>query len=281
MKLTKIRLAGPSNVDLPFESAVMEGPFAFKGADGLGPSEVDVSIGTTLHEGGYYKGRRPQNKEIVFLVGLQPEWNIGQTPAELRTTLYGLLTPKFNNPIKVQLMNGAVVVAQIEGYVKKMEISAFSKDPEVQVTVACMQPYFEAPVMMYQTPTTTVSGGITTMTILNPGTAPSGFVLAIEFTATHAGTLQLMDAASLAGEKMSINGGFVAGDRLTVNTKPGLRGVYKIPAGSSISQSILGSLTPDSVWLQLHGGDNQLRLNNVAFSWYLGPFGHTPMYWGV
>lgn len=280
MKFTKIRFAGPTNVDLPLDEGVLQGPFILKAADGLGPPEVDVSMAHTLNQGGVYQGRRPQLREPVFRVGLQPEWNIGQSAEELRTTLYGLLTPKFGQLIKMQIMNGAAVVAEVDGHIKKMEIAAFSKDPEVQITMACTQPYLYAPSNTFQAPVKTVSGGFTLFDVVNIGTAPSGFHLALSFTVAHTATLQLIDEYAF-GENMSINTDFAIGDILTIDTRAGSRGVWKTLSGQSTSVSILDDLTGGSSWMQLHSGTNRLKINNTTFNWFLLGVTHRPEYWGI
>lgn len=282
MKFTKIRLAGPSNVDLPKEGVVSPiNPFLLKGADGLGPVEVDVSMANTLQMGGVYQGRRPQLREITVLVGLKPDWNIGQTAQELRTTLYGLLTPKFDNMIKVQLMDGDVVVAEARGYVKTMEISAFSKDPEVQVVVSCDHAYLRAPSPVFVEPDTSISDGYTVATINNPGTAPSGFWMGFTLTEDHSGSLQILEDTFM-GKIMSLGSSFNAGVTFIVDTRAGSRGVWRIPPGTTNFISILDELDPTSPWIQLHGGINNIKINvTTGFEWFGGKFSFTPAYWGV
>lgn len=282
MKFTKIRLVGPSNVDLPKDGIIEElNPFVLKGADGLGPVEVDVSFAQTLQMGGVYQGRRPQLREITLLVGLQPDWNIGQTASDLRSTLYGLLTPKYEGFIKIQLVDEDIVVAEATGQVKTMEISAFSKDPEVQIVVSCQGPYLNAPSIVYQTPTKTVSGGQTIVTVNNIGTAPSGFWMGFTLTAAHSGSLQIMDDSSMP-KIINVGSTFASGATFIIDTRAGNRGVWKIPAGGGPIQSILNELSASSSWIQLHGGTNRLKINNTTgFDWYGSRFGHTPAYWGI
>lgn len=280
MKFDKIRLSGFNNVDLPILDASPSGAYILKSADGLGPPVVDVSIANTLLSGGVYQGRRPQNREIVLLVGLNPAWGANQTAEQLRTTIYTMLTPRSGTTLKLQLMSGNTVVAQAEGYISKFEISVFSKDPEVQITITCLQPYLMSPEIGFQSPYKSVSGGYTLFTVDNIGTAPSGFNLSIAFTAVHSGTFQILENTSFP-QFMSINGGFIAGDRLTVDTRAGQRGVWKTPNGSQVAVSILDSLTPESPWLQLYGGANSLKINNTTFNWNLFGIAHTPAYWGV
>lgn len=280
MKFNKNRLVGASNVDLPVVGADPSGPFILKSVDGLGPPEVDVSIANTVQEGGVYQGRRPRNRQHTLRVGLQPEWDIGQTAEELRTTLYGLLTPPYGNMVLHQIMQDNVVVSQASGHISKFETAIFTKDPEVQITLDCTHPYLLAPALVSQNPAKTASAGQTLFDVVNTGTAPSGFKLEIVFTGAFAGPLQIADD-SPQGQYMEISGAWVGGDKLTVDTRPGLRGVWKTPSGSSVAFSILNNLSGSSPWLALHGSNNELRINTTLFDWTGLGFSHTPAYWGV
>jgi hypothetical protein len=281
MKFTKLRISvtGQTSVDLPVVGATPSGPFLLKNVDGLGPAAVDVSIADTVNQGGVYLGRRPQNREIVARIGLQPDWNTGQTSSDLRNTLYGLMSPGYNEHVLVQIMDGDTVVAQVEGQVSRFEAAIFSKDPEVQITIPCFSPYFTAPNAIVAEPELVVEGGSTTFIIDNPGTAPSGYSMTMKFGQAHSGSLQISDDNPF-GARFSLNHGFVLNDSFVFNTTPGNRGISKIPAGSSTAQSILGDYSYGP-WFQLHGGENKLKVNNTMLTWSGFKFMYTPAYWGV
>lgn len=282
MKFTKLRLVGATDVDLPIVGADPSGAFVLKSADGLGPTEVGVSIAETTQEGGLYQGRKAQNRQVVMRVGLQPEWDIGQTPEELRTDLYGLLTPKFGQLVRMEVVDVSDdVLAKAQGHLSKMEVALFSETPEVQITLDCDHPYLLAPVLKYQIPAEVVVADQTILDVVNEGTAPSGFTMGITFTAPTAVAIQIADDDPF-GERMDISGSWAAGDTLIVDTRSGTRGIWKIPSGGSVPASILDNLSGLSTWLQLHGGLNKIRVNNTSFDWHLVTgFGHTPAYWGV
>jgi hypothetical protein len=280
MKFNNIRLVGASNVDFPVVDANPAGPFILKSVDGLGPPEVAVSIANTVQEGGVYQGRRPQNRQIVMRVGLQPNWDVGQTAEQLRTILYGLLTPKYGQLVKAELRQSGIVIGQAEGHISRFEVAVFTKDPEIQITLDCNHPYLLAPAIKYQLPTRTVVANQTLLDILNEGTAPSGFWMGITFQVAPPTTLTISDGSPL-GERMDISGIWAAGDTLVLDTRPGKRGVWKILSGSTVQTSILSTLSGASSWLQLYGGTNQLKINTTTFNWYNQGFGHTPAYWGV
>src|SRR5690349_18429148 len=132
MKMDNLRFVGATNIDFPLMGADPSGPFVLKSVEGLGPPDVNVRMVQTVLEGGLYQGKRPSLRQIVALVGLQPNWDIGQSAEELRTQLYSLMTPRYGQPIVVQIMYQGVVQAQAQGQVSRMEAALFSKDPAVQ-----------------------------------------------------------------------------------------------------------------------------------------------------
>lgn len=279
MKFNKIRLSGASDVDLPILGLDAADPYILKSVDGLGPPEIDVAVANTIQEGGVYRGRRAQNRQVVMRVGLHPDWDDGQTPEELRTTLYNLLTPKFARSVKAKMMWDDDIIALAEGQISRFEISVFAKDPEIQITLNCFSPYLMAPEIEYQIPAKTPIVTNTAIDVQNTGTAPAGFWLGVTLTAPQA-TLRITDDSNNV-EKMTIGGGWEAGDTLIVDTRAGQRGVWKIESGDTDLISVLGNLSGTSTWLQLYHGENRYLINSLAFDWYLEGFGHTPAYWGV
>lgn len=281
MKFTKLRLVGANTVDLPIFGEDALGPFVLKSADGLGPPDIVVNIGATMQEGGIFQGRKAANRQPVLLVGLQPEWEAGQTSEDLRTTLYGLLTPKFGELIRMEVWNDTTMIAQAEGHFSKFEAAIFSKDPAVQLTMECTSPYLQSPNLLFQAPAEGVSAGKTWFEIENIGTAPSGFMMAINITTGFTGALTINDNGGPTGEKTTITRTWSAGDIFTLDTRAGSRGVWRTPSGTSAAQSVLNDRSIDSSWMQLHGGLNRLWINNLNFDWVAPGFGYTPSYWGV
>ncbi len=268
MDITKIRLIGLFTVDFPIVVALPSDPYILKGADGLGPPVVDVSIATSTVQGGTYQGRRPQNREIVLRVGLNPNYKLGQTAAGLRDTLYGMLTPAAADALPVKLMKDDIVVAETTGYVSNIVIVPFSKEPEVQITIPCIEPYFSSPNLVTLVPTSK-----TGFVIPNNGTAPTGFEMEITFLPSGINwTLN-----GLGSEKMTFDYIFQNGDKLKFNTNPGQRFIQV--TRNNVPINIIHTLTPDSVWLMLRGGNNAFTIFNPVFNW--GFVSYKPKYWGL
>jgi hypothetical protein len=270
MKFTKIRLNGLSTVDLPIVNALPTDIYILKAADGLGPPEVDVSIANTLNAGGFYQGRRPQPREIVLRIGLNPNYRASQTVADLRASLYGMLTPGVSDIVQVDIMDGDTQLVYTTGYVKKLEIAPFSPTPEVQLVLACMQQYLLSPTLLYVNP-----GSEASPVISNVGNAPAGFEMEVIFTAATT-NWALVDAN---GVGMGFAHAFASGDKLIFNTQPGSRGAWLVANGTSTKTNFIHKVTYDSTWYMLHGGDNIFATSSQNFNW--GNVSYLPQYWGI
>lgn len=282
MKMDKLRLIGAQIVDLPIVGADASGPFVLKGVDGLGPTEVTVRLARTVLEKALYQGKSAGLRQIVAVISLLPEWDTGQTPEELRTTMYSLLTPRYGQLVRVEVMHNNVVLAYAQGQVSKLEPALFSKDPAVQITIDCDYPYLLAPATVNQTPERVTVGGGKAFTISNSGTAPAGFKAGFVLAANVGTTLVLSDTDPL-GQKIQIDGiTWVSGDRFVVDTRPGSRGVWRGAGGGALVSVLNNMNAAVSEWIHLYGGDNTLVLNTTAFNWDVAyNFAHQPAYWGV
>jgi hypothetical protein len=279
--MDQLRIIGPSVVDFPIIGAAESGPFVLKSVDGLGPPDIVVRMARTTLQKAAYQGKTPGLRQLILLVGLQPDWDTGQTPEELRTTLYGLLTPRYNQLLTIAVMHDGVVQGYTQGQVSKLEPAIFSKDPAVQLTIDCDDSYLLQDYVV-QEPIQSTVGGIRAFTVENEGTAPAGFRMGVILRANVGNTLTLSDSNPL-GQKFQIDGiNWQSGDKFVVDTRSGSRGVWRGPAGGALV-SVLNNLNAAvSEWIQLYGGDNQLLLNTTAFDWEpTYKFLHQPAYWGV
>jgi hypothetical protein len=274
MFFTKIRLVGLYNIDLPILSAQPSDRYLLKSADGLGPPESDVSIASTLYQGGVYRGRQTLSREIVLRVGLNANWYTGQTPSFLRNELYGLLTPgsAASDSILVALMNGPNTVVQAVGFVKRIEIVPFAKEPEVQITISCLNPYLEAPSSVDLT-------GLNKSNpqIQNAGNAPSGFLMELTLTANKSQFILSDRPVYTDGNYMQFTYAFLSGDLIKIDTRYGTRDATVTRAG--VEKTLLNALVTASDWLILHGGLNNFYTSTPDFNW--GTVRYRPKYWGV
>lgn len=284
MDYTHIRLTGLNSITLAKQDAEYDDPFVLKGADGLGPAEIDVSIAQGLEGSGYYQNKVPRNKQIVMRIGLQAAWStVGGTPSDLRALLYGLLTGGYaGDQIAAILLDidpdtlAETEVCRINGFVSKMETVPFSKDPQVQLTIECLSPYFVAPNSVVLT--SDLNGqSRNEVNITNVGNGPTGFYMKITFAGLPVGGIDHFEITTQGGlKKMRFepSSDFINGHSIEINTNPGTR-------EATIQSGVNGLawLTSDSDWIQLYGGVNVLSLSHPEYDW--NGFNFKPKFWGV
>lgn len=266
MQITKVQLIGRYVVPLPFFGLRPSNRYILKGIDGLTPPEVDI-----FKEKGVYQGRFVHDRQMIIRFGVNPNFAIGETVASIRQMLYGLVSPGADDSIQIQLMNGPNVVVVARGYISKFEAVPFSKDPEVQITIDCDSPYFESESDIVEVPSSKAS-----YTIDNDGTASSGFVQTVTFTAPLSSWTLWTDPGHI-GAKITLDYDFQTDDELIFDTREDKYSVRRI-RGSNNS-SILKAMTPESTWLQLHPGMNTFYTSSQSFSW--GSVVYRSQYWGI
>jgi len=286
MKYTKIRLTGLESTDLVLQGASHDDLFICKGVDGLGPPEIDVSIAQMLDGGGYFQNKVPKNKQIIARIGLNPTWavELGTTVSDLREMLYGMLTGGYTGDrVAVILMDvdpdtfDETEICRIYGYVSKFEIVPFSKDPQVQITIECLSPWYEALNPVFPTLGTMSK---TAPNILNVGNGPTGFKMKFTFAGLGGGGIPTYEIETQGGLKHMLftpPWNFVNGDYIEFSTVSGDR--YATIYHGAVAQNALAWLSSDSDWLQLYGGMNILSMSSNLFNWNNIEF--VPRWWGV
>lgn len=278
MNIDAIRLSGLTHIDLPMIGLETTEKFIIKGADGLGPTEQDVFFSDYR-----FMNRIPQSRQVVLRIGLNPNWSTGQTAGDLRDELYGLLTggATYLNPAKifVRLQYGGFELANAEGYVKGIEIVPFAKDPEVQITINCPEPYWFAGTDTTE-PSLIFDDDLAYFDVTNEGTAPTGIWFEAELTAS---------STTLALTHVGVGTGFVisgvsvnTGDVLKVNTKPGSRSIkLETTIGGVFAEyDMLSYLNLGASFPMLHGGVNQFELAGATgIDWTF--FRHNNYHWGI
>lgn len=287
MRLLKIKLqtanyslsAYADVLQFPITDILPSDPYILRGVDGLSSSEVDVSIANTLYQGGIYQGRRPQNKEVVLLVSLNPNYYNNQTPSDMRTYFYGLLTTP--DPIKlcaVVEQDEEELSLQIDGYLKKLESTTFDKQPAVQITLACVSPYLIHPYPITQT----YPGPTAAFT--NIGNAPTGFKLAIFMNQYVSDlTFKTFDYSMTDISWMKINKAFNPDDIIYIDTVPGRREVY-LQRGLEPPANLFKDVALNSEWLMLTQPLQQFYItanNDTGPPECTCEMTYAPKYWGV
>lgn len=270
LALQPIELIGAC--DLLLDHRAGENGYVVKAALGLGPPSGDVLVEGFTSAGQPLIDILPENRELVFRIGFNP--GIGQSYSGLRDELYKLIS----RPLYVKLMNNALTMAQISGFIRQFEVLHFTKEPEVQITIECQDSVFTAPEFIYA-PTTGMGEGPIVIDY-QEGTAPTGFVMIMNFSGTDGGFGFALDTTpNVWGQynHFQVTYPILPGDVVTLYTQRGERKVnlYR----SSVNTNITGYINEGAAWPRLHPGANHFDLEiangaSILLRYY-------PRFWGV
>ena len=110
--------------------------------NGLDP--VKASVTTSPYgsvDGTSYTGSSVQNRNIVLTLKPNPNWDTW-TYENLRRLLYSYFMPKLI--IRLVFYSDDMIPVEIYGVVESVDINMFSKEPNLQVSIICPDPYFTA-----------------------------------------------------------------------------------------------------------------------------------------
>lgn len=284
--ITKFTLESPLlTVDLPVADAKPTDRYILRGVDGLGPPEINISMGNSLYQGGIYRGSQPADREIVIKLSLNPTYSgVVVSADQLRAELYSNMAGQFSSRFSIFSKEYADGVGFLppemytDGYVKRIEIAPFEKDSVVQVVLRCPDPWLKA----------SEDASVDPIPASFPynGSAPTGFFYS--FSISEGAPKLTIQAESSAPEYelIQLTYAFAAGDIIEFDSRPGKRRVTLIRTSNPGPIDITGfSIVENNIWPTLRPGPNTLRVYKTAWDDPVAKtdltFFYTPQYWGV
>ena len=282
MRFDQVLLTGSETITLFDLRNPRSTSYVTRTIDGLGPTEVNVTLAQTSQGSGIYIGRREQLRDITINGYLNPDYLIGESPEQLREAVYLMRPVKEDLSLDFRLMLNGVEIARTPVYVKRVEVAPFSKDTTFQIILASTSGYFHS-----NLPSVIVDPTFDQLhpTLINEGSATTGFKLSVEFTGVvdAFGFTVSAPSSKMVLQKLPNDGAlFLGGDILDIDTTIGSRSIKFTRGG--ITKSALAALTEDSTWLALYPGENFLTTiqnpgSTPRFVWKR--FEHVPKYLGV
>lgn len=273
MKFDSIRIYTPDSNWVEFKTfGVTNADFyVLKDVTGLGPPDQDLVMSRSVNQETDLQGGSAQDRELVLRVALQQRFSLNQTATDLREAIYNLITQEQDVPLRIYLQYQGTRVASVKGYVKRIEALQFVREPEVQITISCLGPYFSDVVRT----TVPLSGAVTTFSVSYDASASTGFKAKLQLRAPG-NYLSVFRTSSQ--DYIRVNYGFANGDILEINTERTGRGVWLTRGTSRIS--VLGYV--DAVkWLKLFRGSNEFTASASTNPPYWTEFSYVKQYWGV
>lgn len=251
-------------------------PFMAKHISGLDASKIKPK---------YYKGTYGdifynltlESRELVILIGLNPNYKRNQSGSDLRDLLYKVMSYSRTGEVTLYFKNGNTVVATLNGFATKIDTTLFEQNQEIELTIDCEDPVFRAP----KETVLNVELFGSDISIDDPdSTAPHGFSFQLEFN-TAAPDLEITDPEDPSWMfKVTPSGGFLNGDVLYFSSEPTNRQLYLVRSLTTIDLMSKVSLT--SVWPIIFPGVNNFSLSplsSLAITWQT--LSYRKAYWGV
>ena len=258
MRFTSVRFDGLSSALFKLRGASLADPYVITDIDGLGPTEVDVSISTSAHGEGRHSSSFSNPRQLVFSLTINPDYKSGKTVSDLREELYWLSESGYKRGVRITLVNSDKDVCSVTGYVSRFEPNIFSPETTIQITFKCLDSKLTGPEIVTHTSENSV------LTVIPQGTARTQPRLYIDFIKPST-TLSVVRMINNEWEESFELTGFEyqPGDRIALGHIDGLKQVVwsrrNNDTGETQTASHIRYLSLQSKWPQLDpSGDNVL-----------------------
>ena len=228
--------------------------YIVKEIEGLGPVDANiVSTDYASFDGSQFQSARRSPRNIIFKIGFATK-HPTFSAEELRRRLSNI----FRTKSQVSMLFRSDKKYLINGYVETNEPSIFSKDPQTNISIICLDPDFlsENPIVSsidWSAP------AISKKYINYQGTEPTGMEFSLIISnLTGANVTVSKSHVYLGNQSMSFMGfPYTVAGYFTANTNIGHRAVYYS------GDSILYALQTGSQWIQLYPGRNNFSVNGT------------------
>lgn len=225
--------------------------------EGLDPVKATlVSSSSANADGETYQSSRRETRNVKFNIELDPNPDSGDTIRDLRKKLYRFFMSESSVKLSFILEEGLTV--DIDGVVESCETDHFSQEPAVDISIICFKPDF---IDLVPEVITGMSTADTDAVVIDyEGTVETGVVFTIgpvietipDFVLYQ--TLPNDEVRTLEFDNVLLD----IGDTLIISTVYGSKGVTLVHAG--VSSSALYGVSPQSNWIALEPGENDLKL---------------------
>lgn len=247
-------------VTLPL-GEVTDGIFV-KEITGLDPVKATiVSTKLASMDGAQYHSSSREARNITLKLGLEPDWTI-EDPRAVRNRLYKYFMPKTTVDFRFVMDDSTAYL--ISGRVETFESPMFTIEPEVNISIVCFDPDFlqgNTDDQYADVPTHGLYSVSNTLTSIvnNPGTQDTGILFHFSPTRDLTEFSLYNTPPNDYTQQMDFSIPMLAYDTLQVRTFRGDKRIELYRANNLIGSRLYG-LSPQSKWIQLGPGDNEMRL---------------------
>jgi hypothetical protein len=225
--------------------------------DGLDPVKASVSTSPRGYvDGVTYTGSDVPARNIVLTIHPNPDW-LAWTPEKLRRLIYQYFMPKY--PVRLVFVDDDIGSVEISGVVESVSANPFTKDPEIQVSIICPDPYFVAVYPTVVTGQTIRSGGATTVVPYN-GTVESGVLVKVTYASGSNPTAIGVQLGDPSLGYFNVNAGVSSTLYFEMSSVPLQKFVQNIDLNTGVINNLLSDVEDGSSWLLLQPGDNEFSV---------------------
>lgn len=225
---------------------------------GLEPVKVDVNtspFGSV--DGEAFTGTAVPARNIVITIGTNPDWNIWSHEA-LRRLVYSYFMPK--KATRLVFYSDDLSPVEISGYVESVEPNIFSKDPEMDVSVICPDPYFVSldPIVI----TGVSSNGSTPLEIDYKGSMDTGINIKVLHNTVPDPpqiAVQIGDP-NLTYFRVSLSNIVTATQYFEASSLSGNKYIRNVSTVNGVITNLLNKLVSGSTWPLLQPGENDFSV---------------------
>lgn len=284
MRLTSIDLYSNNQrvATLSYKDPGSVNPYIAQSVTGLDANEIVPKF--------YGKGTNSNKKfhmlsllkrEIVLLIALNPQPQLGKSYSELRDDLYRAISSSRDGLLELRFKRGKTTIAVASGFVIKFENVIFSKTPQVQMTIECEDSMLHS--LDQQTVDVSRLGTVNNVPDLE-STAPHGFDFSITFTQISTDFVikdKEVDpdwSFTVTPGLIGADTGFLVGDELYFSNSIRGKQLYIVRGVSTIY--LFDKVEPESIWPVIFPGNNEfVVVTDGTFTW--DSFSYYLTYWGV
>jgi hypothetical protein len=277
MKLTSVEIHVRNSSDimvLSFRDPTRRNAFNIKEITGLDAEEILAQPHVGIGQASKYYTLYTQNRNVVFLISLNPRQGEGESHSDLRDAIYKAISSSRAGEVDLYFKNGSEVVATLSGFISKIEAPHFARTQEVTLTIFCKNALLKAPNPI----NVDITDLSTEYTIISDtrSTAPHGFTYEVTIRTSNLPGVVISDPDGEWYFNVTPSGGYVLNDVLHVSSEDP-KEVYILRGSNKIL--IADAIRPGSSWPIIFPGYNVFKFNDINISWK--SISYYQMYWGV
>lgn len=223
--------------------------------NGLDPVKATITSSSFAQmDGGQYQSSRREERNIVALITLEPEFGVS-TVRELRRRLYSYAMPK--SEIELRFYSTDMPPVRINGRVESLEGALFTAEPAMNLSVLCFDPDFYEPEPIVMAGNTYAVTG-SDLDIDYTGSVETGILFKLNVNRVASiFSIYVVDPSG-SSTQLDFSTPLQNGDVVEISTVPGSKYAHLTRGG--VETSVLYAISPQSKWLEIHPGESTLRV---------------------